>query len=325
MGRPRTPDELQDLVTRMAQENPGWGYTRIRDALGNLGYDLVRTTIRSILKEHGIDPAFERSRRTTWKAFLRAHWPAIAACDFFTIEVLTWTGITRFYVMFVIALQTRRVEIAGIVRQPHGPWMLQVARNLLDAEGGFLVGKRYLLVDRDPLYTTAFRELLRSAGVTPLRLPPSSPNLNAYAERFVRSIKSECLDKLVLLGENHLCTAVREYVAHYHIERNHQGIEGRLIEPPANDSGPDRSTPGSGSAGFCASTTGRPPERGNGGQDRSSAANASVHAAAPTAGKGHKTGRSTFRTLRDAVNRRYRARRLTSDEDGLAESDRGRR
>jgi putative transposase len=236
-GRPRTPDELRDLVTRMAQENPGWGYTRIRDALGNLGYELARTTIRAILKERGIDPAPERSKRTTWKAFLRAHWQAVAACDFFTVEVLTWTGMTRFYVMFVIALQTRRIEIAGIIRQPHGAWMLQVARNLLDAEDGFLVGKRFLVLDRDPLYTAAFCELLRSAGVTPIRLPPSSPNLNAYAERFVRSIKSECLGKLVLLSENHLRTAVREYVAHYHTERNHQGLEGRLIEPTANDLG----------------------------------------------------------------------------------------
>jgi putative transposase len=185
MGRPRTPDELQDLVTRMAQENPGWGYTRIRDALGNLGYELARTTIRSILKEHGIEPAPERSKRTTWKAFLRAHWPAIAACDFFTVEALTWSGLTRFYVMVVIALQTRRVEIAGIIRQPHGAWMLQVARNLLDADDGFLAGKRYLLMDRDPLYTIAFRELLRSAGVTPIRLPPSQPQL----ERLRRALR----------------------------------------------------------------------------------------------------------------------------------------
>ncbi len=218
----------------MAHENPGWGYTRIRDALGNLGYELARTTIRSILQERGIDPAPERSRRTSWKAFLRAHWDAIAACDFFTVEVLTWTGITRFYVMFVIALQTRRVEIAGIVRQPHGAWMLQVARNLLDAEDGFLVGMRYLLMDRDPLYTTAFCELLRSAGITPIRLPPSSPNLNADVERFVRSIKSECLNELVLLGKGHLRAAIREYLEHDHEERNHQGPGGQLILPPAN-------------------------------------------------------------------------------------------
>ena len=157
MGRPRTPDELQDLVTRMARENPGWGYTRIRDALGNLGHELARMTIRSILKEHGIEPAPERSKRTSWKAFLRAHWDAIAACDFFTVEALTWSGLTRFYVMVVIALQTRRVEITGIIRQPHGAWMLQVARNLLDAEDGFLVGKRFLVLDRDPLI---YRRLL---------------------------------------------------------------------------------------------------------------------------------------------------------------------
>jgi putative transposase len=112
--------------------------------------------------------------------------------------------------------------------------MLQVARNLLDSVDGFLNGKRFLLPDRDPLYTSQFRALLSSAGVTPVRLPASSPNLNAYAERFVRSIKDECLDKLVLLGEGHLRAAVREYVAHYHEERNHQGLAGQLILPPAN-------------------------------------------------------------------------------------------
>ena len=119
-------------------------------------------------------------------------------------------------------------------------------------------------MDRDPLYTAAFCALLQSAGVTPIRLPPSSPNLNAYAERFVRSIKSECLGKLVLLGENHLRTAVQEYITHYHTERNHQGLESRLIEPPANDSGPDRSSASSASAGSFASTTARRPEHAGG-------------------------------------------------------------
>jgi hypothetical protein len=112
--------------------------------------------------------------------------------------------------------------------------MLQVARNLLDTVDGFLKGKRFLLLDRDPLYTLQFRALLSSAGVTPIRLPRSSPNLNAYAERFVRSIKSECLSKLVLLGEGHLRAAVREYLEHYHEERNYQGLNGQLILPPAN-------------------------------------------------------------------------------------------
>jgi transposase InsO family protein len=188
-----------------------WGYTRIRDALGNLGHEIARNTIKAILTTQGIEPAPERSKRISWKTFLRSHWAAIAACDFFTVEVLTWTGLTRFYVLFVIALETRRVEIAGIIRQPHGAWMLQIARNLIDSVDGFLTGQRFLLLDRDPLYTSQFRALLASAGVTPIRLPPSSPNLNAYAERFVRSIKSECLNKLVLLGEGHLRAAVREY------------------------------------------------------------------------------------------------------------------
>jgi putative transposase len=122
--------------------------------------------------------------------------------------------------LFVIELATRRLELAGIIHQPHGAWMLQVARNVLDSVHGFLTGKRFLLLDRDPLYTSQFRALLSSAGVAPVRLPPSSPNLNAYAERFVRSIKSECLSKLVLLGEDHLRAAVREYLEHYHEERN---------------------------------------------------------------------------------------------------------
>ena len=193
----------------------------------------------AILKQQGIDPAPERSKQIYWKTFLRSHWDAIAACDFFTVEVLTFevltfAGLTRCYVFFVIELATRRVELAGISHQPHGAWMLQVARNLLDSVDGFLMRKRFLLLDRDPLYTSQFRALLTSAGVTPIRLPPSSPNLNAYAERFVRSIKSECLNKLVLLGEGHLRAVVREYVAHYHEERNHQGLAGQLILPPAN-------------------------------------------------------------------------------------------
>jgi transposase InsO family protein len=135
-------------------------------------------------------------------------------------------------------METRRVEIAGIIRQPHGAWMLQVARNLLDIKDGFLTGKRFLLLDRDPLYTPQFRALLSSAGVTPIRLPANSPNLNAYAERFVRSIKSECLSELVLLGENHLRAAVREYLIHYHEERNHQGLAGQFILPPAHHNRP---------------------------------------------------------------------------------------
>jgi transposase InsO family protein len=166
----------------------------------------------------------------SWKAFLRAHWDAIAAADFFTVEVLTLQGLTRYFVFFVIELKTRRVHIAGIVNQPYGGWMMQVGRNLLDAADGFLLGKKYLILDRDPVYTASLRRLLSDDGVEALRLPAKSRNLNAHAERFVRSIRDECLHHVVLLGEQHLRSVVREYVAHYHAERNHQGLGNQLIE-----------------------------------------------------------------------------------------------
>ena len=196
-----TRSEVAALVVRMAVENPQWGYTRIRDALSNFGHTIARTTVKRILRDHGIDPAPERSRRTPWKTFLQAHWDGLAACDLFTVEVLTLAGLRRYLVFFVIELQTRRVTIAGIHPQPGGAWMEQQARNLTDPVDGFLRTARHLIHDRDPLYTRVFGEILESAGVQPIRLPPKSPNLNAYAERFVRSIKEECLNRVVPLGE----------------------------------------------------------------------------------------------------------------------------
>ncbi len=231
-GRPRKAGTIAELVQRMARENPRWGYTRIVGAMKNLGHEVGRNTVKRMLAEAGIAPAPERRRGPSWTTFLRAHWEAIAAADFFTVEVLTLHGLTRYLVFFVLELKTRRVEIAGIVHQPDGQWMMQVGRNLLDAVDGFLLRKRYLILDRDPLYTAAFRRLLRDAGVELLRLPARSPNLNAYAERFVRSIRDDCLNQVVLLGEQHLRTVVREYVTHYHQERNHQGLGNALIVPP---------------------------------------------------------------------------------------------
>ena len=152
--------------------------------------------------------------------------------------MLKLTGLVRYLVLFVIDLQTRRVQIGGVVRQPYGAWMRQVARNLTDGVDGFLIVKRYLLHDRDPLFTDEFRGVLAAAGVKCLRLPARSPNLNAVAERFVLSLKSECLGKLVPLGERHLRFAISEFVEHYHLERNHQGLDNRLITAiaaPIND------------------------------------------------------------------------------------------
>ena len=236
-GRPRTPREIADLVVRMAVENPRWGYTRLRGALANLGHQIARTSVTRILQDHGIEPAPERSQRTPWKTFLQTHWDGLAATDLFTVEVLTLAGLKRYFVCFLIELPSRRVHIAGIHPLPNGPWMEQLARNVTDPVDGFLRTAHYLIHDRDPLYTRVFGEILESGGVRPIRLPPRSPNLNAYAERFVRSIKEECLNRVVPLGEEHLRLLVREYVEHYHHERNHQGLDNRLLlraPPPGN-------------------------------------------------------------------------------------------
>jgi transposase InsO family protein len=228
--------EIEELIVRMAKENR-WGYLRIQGALANLGHTVARTTVANVLARHGIEPAPER--KTTWRQFLRSHWDVLAAADFFTVEVCSPVGLVRHHVFFVMELCTRRVHIAGIVHNPYGAWMEQVARNLMDGIDGFLLGKRYLVHDRDPLFTKGFRDILLSAGVKTVRLPPRSPNLNPHCERFVLSVKSECLDRLILLTEGQLRRACSEFVAHYHRERPHQGLANRLIDgaPHAGNDG----------------------------------------------------------------------------------------
>jgi putative transposase len=239
-GRPPQPRKIVQLLIKMAEENPRWGYTRLRGALRNVGYDVGRNTIKRILKGQGIEPAPVRGKSMSWMTFIKAHLGAIAAADFFTVEVASLAGLVRYHVFFLIDIASRQVEITGITSRPGGSWMEQIARNLLDVEDGFLLGKRYLLLDRDPLYTKEFHAALKRGGRSVALLPPRSPDLNAFAERFVLSIKSECLDRIVPLGERHLRRAVSEFVAHYHRERTHQGLENRLIESapePANMNG----------------------------------------------------------------------------------------
>ena len=236
-GRPRTAGELEVLVVRLAGENRDWGYRRIQGALSNLGHEIARSTIAEILSRQGIEPAPERSRKTTWKEFLSRHWELIVATDFFTVEVWTRRGLQRFMVLFFIELSTRKVAIAGIAQEANGLWMSQIARNLTDAEAGILTGKRYLIHDRDPLFTAEFLPTLEAAGVKSVKLPPRSPNLNPHAERFVRSIKESCLDRMIFFGEASLRTAVQNFVEHYHSERNHQGLGNRIICPEAGHLG----------------------------------------------------------------------------------------
>lgn len=242
-GRPPTEAELESLVLKLARENPRWGYTRLRGALANLVHQVARGTVARVLRDNGLDPA--PKRKTSWSTFLRSHWGSIAATDFFSVEVLTANGLVRYLVLFVIDLDTRRVEIANVAPQPCAHVLEQVARNWTDPFDRFLRKHGYLIHDRDPLFTARFAEILLVAGVEAIRLPPRSPNLNAFAERFVGSIRRECLDHLIPLGEQHLRLILREFLRHYNSERNHQGLGNRLIEPvpsPANHNGPIQCT-----------------------------------------------------------------------------------
>jgi len=242
-GRPRTEPELEQLVVRMAKENVGWGYDRIVGALANLGYTLSDETVANILRRHGIPPAPERKHTTTWKDFIRAHMDVLAGTDFFTVEVLTLHGLVTYYVLFFIHLESRRVEVAGITPHPNEAWMQQIARNVTMDEWGFLESRRYLIHDRDTKFTDSFRAIVRSSGVEPLKLPARSPNLNAYAERWVKSVKDECLSKLIFFGEASLRRALRNYVTHYHRERNHQGKNNVLLFPTVKAKVESRDSP----------------------------------------------------------------------------------
>jgi transposase InsO family protein len=243
-GRPRVEEEVDRLAVQMAEENPTWGYRRIQGALANLGYRIDAITVRNILRRHHLQPApTRRQAGMNWAQFLKLHWEVVAATDFFTVEVATWHGLVTYYVLVVMELATRRVQVAGMTPHPTDAFMQQCARQLTDPFEGFLLGKRYLIHDRDTKYTQAFDHLLRDSGVEPIILPPRSPNLNAHCERFVRSIKEEALEQMVMLGERSLHHVISQYLAHYHAERNHQGLANQLIAPESNlgsHSGPVR-------------------------------------------------------------------------------------
>lgn len=229
-GRKPVMTKIRSLAVLFALENRSWGYTRIQGALKNLGYKVGRGTVANILAQNGIDPAPKRDKTLSWDQFLQAHWESLAATDFFTIEIWTRGRLIRHLVLFVMDLSTRRVTIAGIAPDPDGQWMKQIARNLTDCMEGFLIDKDCLIHDRDPLFTRDFRRILAASGVKAKRLPARSPNLNAYAERFVRSIRKECLDRMIFFSERQLRYVINQYVEHYNQERNHQGIGNRLID-----------------------------------------------------------------------------------------------
>src|SRR5262245_22497965 len=194
-GRPRTMKKIARLIGRMATDNPTWGDSRIQGALKNLDHRVARSTIARVLKEQGIPPVPDRP--TSWWTFLRAHWGKIAAADFFTTEVWTARGLVTYHTPFVLDLCTRRVHVAGSTPHPDEAFMTQAARRLTDAVGGFLLGYRALICDRDTKWTDGFRGVIEDAGVRIVQTPIQAPNANAYAERFVRSIREECLDRVI--------------------------------------------------------------------------------------------------------------------------------
>ena len=228
-GRPRVMDTIRRLLVRMATENREWGDPRMRGALGNLGHQVARGPIANVRKERGREPAPERKKRTTWRELLAAHWDVRAAADCFTVEVGTPRGLTRFTGLVLIHRARRRGQIAGISAEPDGPGVPQLRRNATDAEDGCLRHIRCLIHDRDPRFRPAGRDTLPPAAVTPIRRPARAPNLNAYPERVVRTVKASCLERLVLIGAGSRRRAGRECIAHDHHERHHQGLDNRLI------------------------------------------------------------------------------------------------
>ena len=231
-GRPSIPKSLEDVVLEMAQDNRTWSYKRIVGALENLGHKISRETVANILKRHGLSPAPERGKRMLWKDFIRSHLEVLAAVDFFTAEVWTTSGLMTCYVLVFMRVAPRQICVGGFTLAPDAAWMKQIARNMTMAGERMLNDCRYLLHDRDATFCAAFDGILRSAGIQPLLLPPRSPNLNAYVERWNRSVKEECLSRMILFGEASLQHVLSNYTQHFHSERNHQG-KGNVILFPA--------------------------------------------------------------------------------------------
>jgi putative transposase len=219
-GRPPLATHLQQLIVQLATENPRWGYQRIQGELLQLGVQVSATAIRTTLRRHGLDPAPRRAK-STWRAFLHQQAAGIIACDFFTVDT-AW--LRRLYVLFFIELDTRRVHLAGVTANPNATWVAQQARNLLLVLGEHGRRVRFLLRDRDAKFCRAFDDVFRSEDATVLLTPFQAPKANAYAERWVGTVRAECLDWLLIVGRGHLEKALRVYVQHYNRHRPHRAL-----------------------------------------------------------------------------------------------------
>jgi transposase InsO family protein len=220
-GRPALPQETVELIVRLARENPRWGYLRIVGELKKLGFTASKTSVAAVLRRHRLPPAPRRAG-PTWSEFLRAQAKGILATDFFTVDTVT---LRRFYVLFVIEIDRPRTHLLGVTANPDGPWVTQVARNFVsDLED---TGRRFrfLIHDRDTKFTASFDAVLASIGIETIRTPVASPRANAFAERFVRTVRQDCLDHLLVVSRRHLQSVLGEYLLHYNQARPHRGLQ----------------------------------------------------------------------------------------------------
>jgi len=229
-GRPPVAKQIRELVLRLAAENASWGHRRIQGELVGLGYRVAASTVWKILNRAGVDPAPRRAG-PTWKQFLTAQAHTILACDFFTVDTVLFK---RIYVLFFVQIATRQVHVVGVTAHPTGAWVAQQARNLLMDLDQRSAGLRFLLRDRDAKFTAVFDAVFAAEGIDVLKSPPQAPRANSFAERWVGTVRRECTDRILIVGERHLATILAEYTSHYNEHRPHRSLGQRPPRPPSD-------------------------------------------------------------------------------------------